>query len=203
MDTLYIASKTSHAWRWRALRERGHRINATWIDEAGEGQSSDYADLAERCVNEAAQADAVLLYCEPGEVLKGALIEVGAALAAGKEVRCVGDCPSISRVFRTHPRWRECASLADALANVMISHAVDWRGDCAAVSVTSNRIGCIYWLGSFYIMIGFGFPLILICMLSYWSESSSRCISRPSSNDMTMRLSLAISHLVTFWFMIS
>jgi hypothetical protein len=29
----------------------------------------------------------------------------------------------------------------------MMSHAVAWRGGCAAASVTSNRIGSIYWLG--------------------------------------------------------
>ncbi len=34
------------------------------------------------------------------------------------------------------------------LPNVMMSHAVAWRGGCAAASVTSNRIGSIYWLGS-------------------------------------------------------
>lgn len=113
----YVASKTTHAWRWRALRNRGHRINSTWIDEADEGQSADYADLAARCIAEAAAADALILYCEGGEMLKGALIEVGAALAAGKEVRCVGDCPSISRVFRKHPLWRECDTLPEALAN--------------------------------------------------------------------------------------
>lgn len=113
----YVASKTSHAWRWRSLRDRGYRINSTWIDEAGEGESSDYADLAVRCIAEASAADVLILYCVATDALKGALIEVGAALAAGKEVRCVGDCPSISRVFRKHPLWRECDSLPEALAN--------------------------------------------------------------------------------------
>lgn len=32
----------------------------------------------------------------------------------------------------------------------MISHAVDWRRGCAAASVTSNRIGYIYLLGSIF-----------------------------------------------------
>ena len=116
--SFYTASKTSHAPKWRQLRARGHNIIATWIDEADEGQSADYADLAERCIVEAAAADVTILYCQPGEILKGALLEVGAALAAGKEVRCVGDCESISRVFRKHPRWIECKSLDASLANV-------------------------------------------------------------------------------------
>lgn len=114
--TIYIASKTCHAPRWRYIRDNGHEIISTWIDEAGEGQSPDYSDLATRCIREAVAADVTLLYCEPGEVLKGALVEVGAALAAGKEVRCIGECESVSRVFRKHPNWRDCASLAEALA---------------------------------------------------------------------------------------
>ena len=52
---------------------------------------------------------------EPGELLKGALIEVGVALAHGIPVYCVGDCESISRVFRAHPLWHSVRSLYDAM----------------------------------------------------------------------------------------
>jgi hypothetical protein len=34
------------------------------------------------------------------------------------------------------------------------SHAVGWRGDCAAVSVTDNRIGYVALLGSFSVSFG-------------------------------------------------
>lgn len=113
---LYTASKTTHAHLWQALRSSGVPITATWIDEAGEGQTASYAELADRCIREVAQADAVLLYCAPGEILKGALIEVGAALALGKPVLCVGDCPSLSRVFKAHPLWSSHPSIKSALA---------------------------------------------------------------------------------------
>jgi hypothetical protein len=36
--------------------------------------------------------------------------------------------------------------------NVEISQTDDWRGGCVAASVTSIRLGCIYLLGSFYIL---------------------------------------------------
>ena len=121
--TIYTASKTTHAEKWRRLRARGHDIISTWIDEAGEGQSADYAELAQRCIDEAAAADITILYCQPGEILKGALLEAGAALAAGKEVRCVGDCESISRVFRKHPRWIECHVLRDCLQKTFLKSA--------------------------------------------------------------------------------
>ncbi len=88
---IYIASKTQHAQRWRFLRDAvGYPIISTWIDEAGEGETSDWSDLWERCVREASTATALIVYREPDEVLKGGWIEVGAALAAGVPVFAVG-----------------------------------------------------------------------------------------------------------------
>ena len=87
---IYTASKTVHAPKWRALRAEGWPINSTWIDEAGQGETECFTDLWRRCVSEAGSASAVLVYREPGEVLKGAFIEVGAALAKGVPVHAVG-----------------------------------------------------------------------------------------------------------------
>lgn len=50
----------------------------------------DWPDLWQRCLREATNADVLLVYMEPGETLKGAWIEVGAALAAGVPVIGVG-----------------------------------------------------------------------------------------------------------------
>lgn len=113
---IYFASKVIHSDKWRRLRNAGVPTASTWIDEAGEGQTADYAELSERCLREIAGAEFLLLYCEPGELLKGALLEAGAALAVGTPVRLVGDCPSLSRVFRKHPLWREFSSVDDAIA---------------------------------------------------------------------------------------
>lgn len=113
----YVASKTTHAEFWKhQRREFGCQIISTWIDEAGEGQTANYSELAQRCISEVQKADVLVLYCEPGELLKGALIEVGAALALGKEVRCVGNCDSLSRVFVKHPKWRNFVSMFDAFS---------------------------------------------------------------------------------------
>jgi len=113
---IYTASKTCHAAKWLALRASGVDINSTWIDEAGEGQSTDLSDLAERCIKEAAQCDFLLLYCEPHEVLKGALFEAGAALGAGRIVVCVGTCANWSDTFAKHPNWTFAKSIEDAVA---------------------------------------------------------------------------------------
>ena len=113
---IYCASRVKHAAMWAELRAHGAPIIATWIDEAGEGQTGEHAELAERCIREATQAQAVVLYCEPGDILKGALIEVGAALAVGIPVFSVGDCESLSkRTFCKHPLWTECDTLRAAI----------------------------------------------------------------------------------------
>jgi hypothetical protein len=88
---IYIASKTKHADRWRFLRDKvGEPIISTWIDEAGEGESTDLNDLWRRCLSEAANCALLLLYREPDDVLKGGWIELGAALANGVPVFAVG-----------------------------------------------------------------------------------------------------------------
>lgn len=45
---VYFASKVKHAHRWLALRAAGVKTASSWIDEAGEGETADYAELSER-----------------------------------------------------------------------------------------------------------------------------------------------------------
>lgn len=91
MAGIYIASKTKHADRWRFLRDQiGEPIISTWIDEAGPGESRDLSDLWRRCINEASTADVLIIYREAGEELKGAWVELGAALASAVKVFAVG-----------------------------------------------------------------------------------------------------------------
>lgn len=111
--SLYCASKTKHAWRWRQLRSSGVQVISTWIDEAEAGQTSDFADLWIRCVKEAAEADWLLVYREPEEILKGAFIEVGAALVARTAVIAVG-CDEFS--WTKHPMVLIKPDLESALA---------------------------------------------------------------------------------------
>jgi hypothetical protein len=87
---IYIASKTKHAERWRAMRSAGVPIISTWIDEAGVGETDDFADLWSRCVAEASSCSALIVYREDGEDLKGGWVEVGVALASGVPVFGVG-----------------------------------------------------------------------------------------------------------------
>lgn len=122
MNGIYLASKTAHAARWRQLRASGAPIISTWIDEAGAGESKCLADLWLRCVDEAAGATCVIVYREPGEVLKGAFIEAGAALAVGTPVYAVG-CDGFS--FVNHRDVTVCASFEVALSLALATVRAD------------------------------------------------------------------------------
>ena len=66
-------------------------------------------------ITDAVTADVVLVYAGPtgSDVLRGALVEVGAALAAGVPVLIVGDSPSYG-TWQYHPGVMKCGSLTDA-----------------------------------------------------------------------------------------
>lgn len=121
----YIASKAPHGHRWKRLRAQGARLTSTWIDECGPGETKDFSELYERCIREAAEADVLILYREDGEILKGALIEAGAALLAGVPVHAVG-CEDFN--FSMHPLMTNHADLASALIAAGTMPAMfDWR----------------------------------------------------------------------------
>ena len=125
---VYTASKTTHAHMWKSLRTEGVDVVSTWIDEAGEGQTASYAELSQRCIEEVRKAEILILYCEPGEVLRGALIEAGVALTLGKPVFCTGFCNSLSRVFTQHPLWHSCPSVPEAIrAAIQLLGDEDWN----------------------------------------------------------------------------
>lgn len=84
---LYVASRVARASQWRELRASGVPIVSSWIDEAGEGQTTDLSELWTRIVGEILVCDALLFYGDVTDApWKGALVEVGAALALRKPV---------------------------------------------------------------------------------------------------------------------
>jgi nucleoside 2-deoxyribosyltransferase len=87
---LYVASRTRRAETWKALRDNhGFNIISTWIDEAGPGETKSMTELWLRIFKEVKECDGLILYLHSDDLpLKGALVEVGAAIALGKLV-CV------------------------------------------------------------------------------------------------------------------
>src|SRR5690606_1190204 len=108
---VYVASRASIPERsamWRQLRDDyGWKITSTWIDEAGEGETGDFAELWDRIMREIAASRKLVLYAETADFpLKGALIEAGIALGMGKPVVvCLPGVELEGRTFRPIGSW--------------------------------------------------------------------------------------------------
>lgn len=133
---LYIASKLKHAQRWRDLREVRNKENfefvCSWIDGGEEeGRPTSYAEMWERYAKEIRDCDVMIVYVEPGEVLKGALVEMGIALGARKAVILCGVADADPfKTLQYHPcvlgRVRHIGS-ALKLAKDALSPQLQWR----------------------------------------------------------------------------
>jgi len=83
----YVASRVKHAEMWKALRAKNYPIISTWIDEAGDGETGDFAELWERITKEISKSDGLILYVENEDFpLKGAFVEVGIAIAFNRPI---------------------------------------------------------------------------------------------------------------------
>lgn len=88
---IYVASRVSQAPMWRGLRDNGNvPIVSTWIDEAGDGETADFGELWTRIQREIAGSSGLVFWADVNDApWKGALIEIGIALALGKPVGVV------------------------------------------------------------------------------------------------------------------
>lgn len=136
---IYTASKTIHAPIWHEYRSVGAAIKASWIDQIlpETDTSGALTPLWDRCVSEARDCAALVLYRRSGEVLRGALVEAGAALAAGRPVFFVGDPDGLGS-FLNHrlvsvasnlDEAIERASAASILASQEASTVLDVKGE--------------------------------------------------------------------------
>ena len=122
---VYVASRASDPQlpaMWRKLREEGADITSTWIDVQSE-EGLDLSELWTDLEAQIASCDQLVLYVRAQDVpLKGALVEVGAALGSGKPVLVLLDGVSVdSATFRPlgswlrHPRVRLVSDLGQAV----------------------------------------------------------------------------------------
>lgn len=105
MRKVYFASKLAKGPLWRGLKEPGIFAHARWLRHNKVG-TPDEAEFASEFWLEdhedVRDADAVVVYAEEGEHLRGALVEAGIALALGVPVYVVGPHPDYG-TWQYHP----------------------------------------------------------------------------------------------------
>lgn len=103
---IYTASRVKHAKMWRQLRQAGEPIISSWIDEAAEGETHSFEELWNRVQVEVTNACCLILFAAEDDFpLKGALVEVGMALAAGVPVIVVAHVELEGRTMRPLGSW--------------------------------------------------------------------------------------------------
>lgn len=109
---VYVVSKIKHMQMWRSLRS-SIPIISSWIDDGPE-KPLDFAEAWPRYLAEAARAKVLIVYTEPGEILKGGILEIGAGLAGGAEVLLVGGIPDALVSACQHRNVHRHLSVPDA-----------------------------------------------------------------------------------------
>jgi hypothetical protein len=124
---IYPASKSRH-WSWfAALQAAGVPLQASWLswsfDISGEEPTSDdYREHSERCLQEAAASDIVLLYAQADDAPQfGSIMEAVSALSHGRWVYLVSPHPW--PFLRNHPRCRSFNTLAEAIRAIQAQAA--------------------------------------------------------------------------------
>ena len=138
MPTIYAAGKTWHDVTFRQLRDLlGYNIISRWIDyEKSSDIVLNHKDrLWTHCLEDATTADITIVYCgDANEEQRGALVEIGHALAAGKFVYLLNSCKTFEAnegsdvAFTHHPRFVRIKTAGPKAARVGFRLAIrDWQ----------------------------------------------------------------------------
>lgn len=112
MSGIYVASRVVRAPMWKALRDTGIPITASWIDEAGEGETASFTELWIRLHGEINSSRGLIFYGSTEDApWKGALVEVGIAIGLGKMVAAVVVGDLEGRTYRPIGSWLEHPSV--------------------------------------------------------------------------------------------
>lgn len=114
---LYIASRTKHAQKWINLRNAGHNIVSSWIDEKVPIEDDRKKELAKKFVDEVCNCDYFILYCEKYDQLKDANVEYGIALGTNKKIIIIDPdfCNFLGHLLIHHPNVTVVFNLQNAL----------------------------------------------------------------------------------------
>lgn len=123
MIRIYPASKLHHGKQWRDLCATSSKFifHARWLkhnmigtpDAPGEAE-----EFWRQDIQDVMSADAVMVYSEENEPLRGALVEAGVALACGIPVYVIGDSISYG-TWQYHTGVTRVKSLSDFFGEVV------------------------------------------------------------------------------------
>lgn len=90
---VYTSAKLEWATKLKAVNQDGFHFNARWLDtaDAGRQRLKPASHWQQENFDDICAAHFFLLYIEPGDHLKGALVEIGYALGIGKKCWIAGD----------------------------------------------------------------------------------------------------------------
>lgn len=115
---VYIASKLSHAERWRKMKSawltNDLEIISRWIYQAEQEDTAlpvDFKVFWSVDEEDVRAADVVVVYGEAHENLRGALVEAGMGIALGKMVVLAGDFDTFGGSWKNHPNCYCVATL--------------------------------------------------------------------------------------------
>ncbi len=89
----------------------------TWVQESEPGETSDWTRLWSNCIYEASSADYFIAYFEDGETHSGLFVELGCALAEGRQVWAV-NMPKVYKIGR-YAMINHVADMGQALSGIL------------------------------------------------------------------------------------
>lgn len=124
---IYIASKLRHADKWRDLEKEYPAIKfcMRWPSYAKSLPDEEpYVGVIwSHFLEDIKECDGVILYAEPGDNLRGALVECGMAIALGKFVIVIGTHEGYG-TWQYHRSVYKASSIEQALHLVLVGISV-------------------------------------------------------------------------------
>ena len=112
MKRVYFASKVKHYQKWIAFSHPQIAVSSTWMHHAYNVR--DWPEHWARIIAEIDNSDFLIAYHEPGETPKGALIEIGLAMARGIPIYAINF--GSEHTWQWHVRVEIVSSVDEAIA---------------------------------------------------------------------------------------
>ena len=127
LPRVYVSSKVRHAFMWKTYRDPSrYDIVSSWIDRPTSDIDPDvFSSMWSDFIDECAACDYLILYkAADDSVLKGAIVEFGAALAGGAEILLVSGSGEIAELGTAiyHPRVSTFSHVESAFDHLVLKH---------------------------------------------------------------------------------